>query len=245
MRRWLLLFTAAGALAAPGWADDELDRLRADFQQAQMEYYAQITKMQEKDGAIDPLKLPPNPSDAFTPKFQAYAQKHSGKPEAIPALAWLIQNAADSDVARSAISRLADDHAGDSQIASVLEPMEYAGWSVGVEPIVTLCERIIEKNKSDDIRAAAMYTMGAALATQFAPDTKPDLKRAKALLDELVSKYPKSDAAERAKPFLYEFEHLQVGMKAPEIIGKTLDGKELRLSQFLGQVVVLDFWGFW
>jgi peroxiredoxin len=34
-------------------------------------------------------------------------------------------------------------------------------------------------------------------------------------------------------------------MPAPEIIGVTADGEEIRLSDFRGRVVVLDFWGDW
>jgi peroxiredoxin len=38
---------------------------------------------------------------------------------------------------------------------------------------------------------------------------------------------------------------LQVGQAAPEIDGKDLDGKPMKLSAFRGKVVVLDFWGDW
>jgi len=37
----------------------------------------------------------------------------------------------------------------------------------------------------------------------------------------------------------------EVGSIAPEISGKDLDGKPMKLSEFRGKVVVLDFWGFW
>lgn len=37
----------------------------------------------------------------------------------------------------------------------------------------------------------------------------------------------------------------EIGSKAPEISGKDLDGKPMKLSEFLGKVVVLDFWGHW
>jgi hypothetical protein len=40
-------------------------------------------------------------------------------------------------------------------------------------------------------------------------------------------------------------EELAIGQPAPEIIGTDVDGNEMRLSQFLGKVVVLDFWGDW
>lgn len=32
---------------------------------------------------------------------------------------------------------------------------------------------------------------------------------------------------------------------APEITGVDVDGKEFKLSDYRGKVVVLDFWGFW
>ena len=36
-----------------------------------------------------------------------------------------------------------------------------------------------------------------------------------------------------------------IGQVAPEIQGKDLDSKPMKLSEFRGKVVVLDFWGFW
>jgi len=40
-------------------------------------------------------------------------------------------------------------------------------------------------------------------------------------------------------------EDLAIGKPAPEIIGTNVDGEEMRLSDFLGKVVVIDFWGDW
>ena len=37
----------------------------------------------------------------------------------------------------------------------------------------------------------------------------------------------------------------EVGQEAPDIIMKSLDGKELRLSTLRGQVVLIDFWASW
>lgn len=44
---------------------------------------------------------------------------------------------------------------------------------------------------------------------------------------------------------LYELRHLSVGMVAPDIVGRDLDGVEFRLSDYRGKVVMLDFWGHW
>src|SRR5881397_2162529 len=37
----------------------------------------------------------------------------------------------------------------------------------------------------------------------------------------------------------------RVGQPAPEIEGEDIDGNRMKLSDFRGKVVVLDFWGFW
>ncbi|HWB10683.1 MAG TPA: peroxiredoxin family protein [Pirellulales bacterium] len=50
------------------------------------------------------------------------------------------------------------------------------------------------------------------------------------------------DAARRAA---FEIEHLQIGKQAPEIAGEDVDGREFRLSDFRGTVVLLVFCGDW
>jgi hypothetical protein len=44
---------------------------------------------------------------------------------------------------------------------------------------------------------------------------------------------------------LFEIRNLAIDKVAPEIEGDDLDGKPLRLSDYRGKVVVLDFWGNW
>lgn len=38
---------------------------------------------------------------------------------------------------------------------------------------------------------------------------------------------------------------LNIGDKAPEIVEKTVDGKELKLSSLQGKIVLIDFWAAW
>lgn len=37
----------------------------------------------------------------------------------------------------------------------------------------------------------------------------------------------------------------KVNDTTPDIVGEDVDGKEFKLSDYRGKVVVLDFWGFW
>ncbi|QVL32970.1 redoxin domain-containing protein [Telmatocola sphagniphila] len=41
------------------------------------------------------------------------------------------------------------------------------------------------------------------------------------------------------------FKKSLVGKPAPEIVGRDLNDKEMRLSDYRGKVVMLDFWGHW
>jgi len=46
---------------------------------------------------------------------------------------------------------------------------------------------------------------------------------------------------EKVGPQLYEIENLIVGKKAPDIKGKDFEGRNLKLTDFRGKVIVLDF----
>ena len=48
--------------------------------------------------------------------------------------------------------------------------------------------------------------------------------------------------AEHAKSELYELRHLSIGKTAPEIVGQDQDGKQMKLSDYRGNVVLLYFW---
>jgi hypothetical protein len=53
------------------------------------------------------------------------------------------------------------------------------------------------------------------------------------------------DLAEGAKAAIYEIKNLAIGRAAPEISGEDIDGKPMKLSDFRGKVVIIDFWGHW
>ncbi len=49
----------------------------------------------------------------------------------------------------------------------------------------------------------------------------------------------------KAEASLFEMHNLQIGDVAPDIEGIDAEGVSFRLSDYKGQVVVIDFWGFW
>jgi hypothetical protein len=62
---------------------------------------------------------------------------------------------------------------------------------------------------------------------------------------DVKAPYGDDTYGERAAGYLFEMRNLVIGKKAPDIEGEDLDGKSLKLSDYRGKVVVLDFWGNW
>jgi AhpC/TSA family len=71
------------------------------------------------------------------------------------------------------------------------------------------------------------------------------------LLEQAAEKYPEvkiesfgagGTVASQAKKLLFGLRHLTVGKVAPDIEGLDQDGKQFKLSDYRGKVVLLDFW---
>lgn len=241
-------------------ADEELDRLKADYDKAMDGWVAKFKALRDRGGEnaeVDMSKLPPMPAKAYLPKFKAYAEAHAGKPEAVEALVQVIVLAgrsggepdktnADADWA---VGRLTREHAADESLADHIPHLIQSSWYIDPKALGGLYVAVCEKNPSRDAKASAKLGLALQRGTlnpmQTGELSAEDRAAALGLFREVVKDYDGTDAAKSAKGYVYELEHLQVGMKAPEIEGKAVDGTLIRLSQFRGQVVVLDFWGFW
>ncbi len=258
----IVALVSVHALSTVAQADEAYDKLLEEFQKAEGTWYESIQAASEpKEGeSIPAFDMTKRPATKFIPRFRAYAEANAGKPAAIPALVWVIGQAAylappdlkkgELPPAEWALQRLTQDHAGQSEIAESLAGLSYAAYSMDKAVLVRLYERIISANKDKDAQSQAMFNLGftyyqSSQGAENDADRKADAKRGTDTFRRVIKAYPKSKAAERAGPYIYEIEHLQIGMVAPEIIGKDVDGKEIKLSQFRGQVVVLSFWGFW
>jgi hypothetical protein len=70
------------------------------------------------------------------------------------------------------------------------------------------------------------------------------------LFHELAEKYGDQKhrgktLGEYARAAIFEIQGLGVGKPAPDIEGEDIEGRRLKLSDYRGKVVVLDFWGHW
>ena len=89
-----------------------------------------------------------------------------------------------------------------------------------------------------------------ATAKLLAADTAALGKKSEEVLDQTAQKYGdvkmgRSTLGEQVANELFEIRNLAIGKVAPEIVGADVDGKPMKLSDFRGKVVALDFFGFW
>jgi len=91
---------------------------------------------------------------------------------------------------------------------------------------IRMGDKAAQKRRAEELLEKITEDKGYAAATVERGDKKLTL----------------GDLAQRQ---LFEWRELQPGKPVPEIAGEDIDGKSLKLSDYKGQVVLLDFWGHW
>ena len=114
---------------------------------------------------------------------------------------------------------------------------------------------VLAKNPGREAKGQACLALGQRLkmaADQAGSKEKGEAmtKEAESLLERITRefadvKYGRGVLGDTARNELNELRNLGVGKVAPEIAGTDIDGKSMKLTDFRGKVVVLDFWGDW
>jgi hypothetical protein len=120
----------------------------------------------------------------------------------------------------------------------------YGGPGLPPDAVARALDRVALDSPHPDVKAAFLYAR--AFRTNRDRNATAADRRAAALNLEMAERLaPDSRYAEMAERLHFEITRLQIGMPAPEIEGTDLEGKPMKLSDFRGKVVVLDFWGDW
>jgi peroxiredoxin len=104
----------------------------------------------------------------------------------------------------------------------------------------------------DPKRLEETYGFSAKSMARFrANGSSPLAKEAGSLYELTVTQYGDINSrrgvtfGDLARGKLFALRHLSLGMKAPDITGRDIDGREFKLSEYRGRVVILTFSGTW
>ena len=191
---------------------------------------------------IGKTQKPPNPD-----KLLALAEQDPKSPFALESATWIILNTPDGPQVEKAADIVRREHIRSTNLVYLCEGLERLRHRTAAQ----LLRSIMEDNPELDVRAHACFTLATMLKSQAneAGDSQAAQEAAR-LFERVIAEYGqvKSEGktlGDRAKPELSELQRLGVGKVAPEIEGEDVDGRRFKLSDYLGKVVVIDFWGDW
>lgn len=202
--------------------------------------------------------------EQFRPRFEAMADEHRGHVAGLEAELWLLQGTWWSREkgtmhaeARARLARILETYISSKKLGEIFD----RDYVFAPDDKRTLALRLIEESKHAAVRAAAHLSIGKATLRAKAPapadadgskhedDGKTEGQRHLEVLVRDYAKLPYKATTYGALAEAYLTPHsaavLEVGKPAPEIEGHGIDGKAMKLSDFRGKVVVLDFWGDW
>lgn len=168
-------------------------------------------------------------------------EKEGTDGKVVPVLIWVARHAqygSPSESTKKANALLLEKFLDSKEIGQLCSSLADSQDPKTVEHL----KNILEKNKHDDVKIQACLALGKQLGKVEA--TQPEAVK---YLERAMNEFPNANknVKNMAKNELFELRFLSIGKVAPDILGKDLDDKSFKLSDYRGKVVLLDFWGFW
>ena len=238
----------------------EYKSLQEAYRKAQQNWYAEQRRASEeaakaakeaaargeKPQAIPAMSMTGGPALDFVPKFAEFAARCKDAPQAVDALLFVVQNgaaAADPAQAKAALATLLERHVDNPKIQSLM--LTLGRLAALVDDPAAVQRDVAARSKCDDVRAAATFGPVYGKIGMDSRATPEEQAAARVVYEQVAKDFPETRWGRSAAGALNELDHLQVGMVAPEIEGVGPDGKPIKLSDFRGKVVLLDYWGYW
>lgn len=242
----VLTLSVSPGEAGPG---EDFYALEDRLVEAQEEYIETAGAMETKDGdkPVDGAKSAEGGPDrrlGILKKMDALAVAMAGKPDGLPVAVgvfmWSWNLDLDLEHLPARFERVVQHYPDEPDVDEVLSAVGYAGIEVGkpgdwIKPLTQLSKL----TKRKETRLGALSTLGLV---QLSAGKLPS---AKASFQEILKSGLESDYVDSAKGYIFEIDHLQVGMVAPDFVAKTLDGKDVSLRSLRGKPVLLNFWATW
>ncbi len=254
---FLFLGVPIDAVAGPR---EDFEKLEIDMEIATEDYFSGMSEMVGEDGkAKVGAKVPVDRRPALLRKMDKIATKAKGTSDEgyllAQTLSWALN--VDSATALDRFRKLVKSNPNEPSIEDILEQLPYtitdkkllSPWAGA---LVELADAASQKQSKE----IAFFTAGL-LALESA-----DLDKARTCFSKVLrlngrkqttktatvppeSREDDPDKVALAGAYLYEIDHLQIGMAAPDLVVKKLNGEMFTLRSFRGKTVLLNFWATW
>jgi thiol-disulfide isomerase/thioredoxin len=234
-----------GAPALAGEAGDAFAALEREYEASAQAYFQKIDALLQEQPDLDlsdPTKLPKDPRADILRKMDAVVKAHQDAPEAkqisVATLYWSLQTGDEGSPDR--FLYFASKYPDARRIADILLDLEYGYVGNGSPESWAAALKVIGQAHDD----AGVQSASTFLAAKMALD-QGRWKQAATGFEKVVASAGEGELKDRAKGFLYESQHLQIGMPMPQFEATQLDGKKIGIASLKGKVVLLDFWATW
>jgi len=235
----------ASVAPAPSSTKAEFDALKAEYDKAMKDFNTAYRAAKTDEERQAAFATRPNP-DEFAPRFAEVASKDPKSDVAAKCHAWIAVYSRRGDLQAKALAALMDEHLVSPGGVAACKDLVYAGGLLysSAPNRDEFLRAVVEKSPDHAAQGCACYTLAFGLARKGRP------AEAERLFERVVKDFADvtfvmGSIADNAKSDLFEIRNLAVGKTAPQIVGADADGKPMKLSDFRGKVVVLDFFGFW
>jgi thiol-disulfide isomerase/thioredoxin len=251
----LVLAAFAATAQGPSPGEQEFKRLLAEWNVRSSELNERVRAAksdEEKEAANKNLGAERR---KYAEALHQLAQKHPNDPSSVDALLGALK--IDPSLEEKTLAGLAKDHVKDPKMAKI---GFYLGVTLNSAAAEKLLREILAQHPDRAAQGNACYGLGRLFYKRYLDDTTAkDAARHAQEAERFFQRQAEMYAdvplhhlndkqwafAEVAEPRLFELRHLIAGKVAPEIAGEDIDGKMLKLSDFRGKIVVLNFWGTW
>ena len=238
-----------GSFQGPGVSEPSVLAELASFRQDMQSMLSRAASVEDERKSEEILKTE-NPVPAYVAKFRLLAEKKPKSRQELESLITIVR-IADDDSPESkaalkwAFPRILENYADSEQLGSLLLEL----CRSESPEAQTFIRGAIAKSPDKTVKGFGDFALGVSLLanprTRGRSESEAIAAMEKAVKECGSLEFGDESFREMVEPLLARIKSYSVGRMAADIVGKDSKGQPLRLSDYRGKVVVLDFWADW